>query len=91
VPYALCAAGIVSLVLTQTAYQTGQPKISLPVITVVEPLISCGIGVALFGEAIHLGGSRGPFVFAAIAVMAAGLAVLSRSAKTESGEPVASR
>jgi len=91
VPYALCGAGIVSLVLTQTAYQTGQPKISLPLITVVEPLISCGIGVALFGEAIHLGGARGPFVFAAIGVMAAGLVVLSRSAKAESGEPVASR
>jgi drug/metabolite transporter (DMT)-like permease len=91
VPYALCGAGIVSLVLTQSAYQIGRPKISLPLITVVEPLVSCGIGVALFGEALHLGGARGPFVIVAVVIMAAGLAVLSRSTKAESGEPVASR
>jgi drug/metabolite transporter (DMT)-like permease len=91
VPYALVGAGIASLVLTQTAYQTGQPKISLPLITVVEPLLSCGIGVALFGEALHLGGARGPFVILAVGLMAAGLAVLSRSAKAESSEPVTSR
>ncbi len=91
VPYALCGAGIVALVLSQTAYQTGRPKVSLPLITVVEPLVSCGAGVFLFGEAVHLGGARGPFVVVAVAVMGAGLVVLSRSAKAEAGDPVASR
>ena len=95
VPYALCAAGLVAMLITQTAYQTGQPKISIPLITVTEPLVSCGIGVGLFGEAIHVGGYRGPFVVLAILVMAAGLVSLSRSNapdpdKARRGEPLPS-
>ena len=93
IPYALCAAGLVAMLITQTAYQTGQPKIAIPLITVTEPLVSCGIGVGLFGEAIHLGGVRGPFVVLSILVMASGLVWLSRSsnpATADRGEPVAS-
>jgi drug/metabolite transporter (DMT)-like permease len=90
-PYALCAAGLIAILLSQTAYQSGLPKVSLPVITVVDPLVSCGIGVGLFGEAIHLGGIRAPVVLMAVALMALGLVVLSRSSATEDSEPVASR
>ncbi|MGH9114923.1 MAG: DMT family transporter, partial [Acidimicrobiales bacterium] len=79
VPYALCASGIVAVLLTQSAYQTGRPKIALPLITVTDPLVSCGVGVGLFGEAVHLGGGRGPIVALAAAVMAAGLVWLSHS------------
>jgi drug/metabolite transporter (DMT)-like permease len=89
IPYALCVAGLTAMLLTQTAYQTGLPKVSLPIITVADPLVSCGIGVGLFGEAIHLGGGRAPFVLAAIASMATGLIVLSRSQQVaETPEPV---
>jgi drug/metabolite transporter (DMT)-like permease len=79
IPYALCAAGLTAMLLTQTAYQAGLPKVSLPIITVADPLVSCGIGVALFGEVLDLSGVRGPFVVLAIAVMGLGLIVLSRS------------
>jgi hypothetical protein len=78
------------MLLTQTAYQAGLPKVSLPIITVADPLVSCGIGVALFGEALHLGGGRGPIVVFSIALMAAGLIVLSRSSVTSAPEPVGS-
>jgi hypothetical protein len=88
VPYALCVAGLAAMLLTQTAYQSGMPKVSLPLITVTEPLISCGIGVALFGEALRLDGIRGPVVVAAVLVMSAGLVYLSRFSVAE---PVASR
>lgn len=93
IPYALCAAGLAAMLITQTAYQTGQPKIAIPLITVTEPLVSCGIGVGLFGEAIHIGGARGPFVVLSIIVMAAGLVWLSRSSTSESvtsGDPLPS-
>jgi drug/metabolite transporter (DMT)-like permease len=90
IPYALCAAGLTALLLTQTAYQAGLPKVSLPIITVADPLVSCGIGVALFGEALHLGGVRGPIVILSIAIMACGLIVLSRSSATSAPEPVGS-
>lgn len=90
VPYALCAAGLTAMLLTQTAYQAGLPKVSLPIITVADPLVSCGIGVALFGEAVHVAGMRGPVVVLSIVVMAAGLIVLSRSSVPASPEPVVS-
>ena len=94
IPYALCAAGLAAMLITQTAYQTGQPKISIPLITVTEPLVSCGIGVGLFGEALHISGARGPFVVLSIIVMASGLVWLSRSSTPEpvsSGDPLPSR
>lgn len=91
-PYALCAAGLTAMLLTQTAYQTGLPKVSLPIITVADPLVSCGIGVALFGEALRFAGARVPFILIAIAAMATGLIVLSRSSVTnEASEPAVSR
>jgi drug/metabolite transporter (DMT)-like permease len=86
VPYVLVAAGLGVMLLTQSAYQAGHPKVSLPIITVTEPLVSSAVGVGLFGEAVHLGGIRGPVVIAAVVVMAAGLAVLSSSSVPESSE-----
>jgi drug/metabolite transporter (DMT)-like permease len=91
-PYALCAAGLTAMLLTQTAYQAGLPKVSLPIITVADPLVSCGIGVALFGESLKFTGARAPIVIMSIAVIATGLIVLSRSdATAESPEPAVTR
>jgi drug/metabolite transporter (DMT)-like permease len=91
-PYALCAAGLTAMLLTQTAYQAGRPKVSLPIITVADPLVSCGIGVALFGESLKFTGARAPFVLVAIVIIATGLIVLSRSeAAAEAPEPAVSR
>jgi drug/metabolite transporter (DMT)-like permease len=78
-PYALCVAGIGSLLLSQTAYQTGRPTVSLPVITVTDPIMSSAIGIALFGEALRLDGFRAPAVIASAALMVAGLVALTRS------------
>jgi drug/metabolite transporter (DMT)-like permease len=91
-PYALCAAGLTAMLLTQTAYQAGLPKVSLPIITVADPLVSCGIGVALFGEALKFTEDRAPIVVMAIAIIATGLIVLSRSdVAAEAPEPAVSR
>jgi drug/metabolite transporter (DMT)-like permease len=77
--YALCVVGLAAVLLTQTAYQAGRPTVALPLITVADPIASCAIGVGLFGEVLRTGGFRGLAVVAAGLVMAAGLAVLSRS------------
>jgi drug/metabolite transporter (DMT)-like permease len=78
-PYALCVAGVGSLLLSQTAYQTGRPTVSLPLITVGDPVVSSAIGVALFGEVLHVSGMRAPVIVAAAAVTVAGLVALTRS------------
>ncbi len=91
-PYVLCAAGLTAMLLTQTAYQAGMPKVSLPIITVTDPLVSCGIGVALFDETLKFTEARAPIVLMAIGIIATGLMVLSRSdVAAEAPEPAVSR
>jgi drug/metabolite transporter (DMT)-like permease len=78
-PYAVVVTGITALLLIQTAYQAGHPTISLPIITVIDPLVASLIGVTLFGERVLLGGVRAPMIAVAAIIMLAGLLVLSRN------------
>ncbi len=48
--YALIVCGVGNVLLTQTAYQTGQPMITLPIIACVTPVASVAIGIGLLGE-----------------------------------------
>jgi len=77
-PYALVAAGAAAILLVTTAYQAGHPTVSLPIITVTDPLVGALIGITLFGERLALGGSRGPVVTLALLAMAGGLVALGR-------------
>lgn len=83
-PYALVAGGIVALLLVSTAYQAGHPTVSLPVITVTDPLVGCLVGILLFGEHLTLGGLRGPVIALAALAMCGGLAVLGRDKRLAS-------
>jgi len=87
-PYVLIGVGLVALLLSQTAYQVGRPTVSLPIITVVEPVLSSTLGIALFGEVIHLGGIRGVVAVVAVVLMVAGLVALAR-ASSAPAEPTA--
>ena len=78
-PYAVVGGGLVSLVLIQTAYQAGHPTVSLPIITVTDPVVAGVIGIFLFGERLQLSGARGPLLPFAILAMGAGLVSLSRN------------
>jgi hypothetical protein len=51
-PYALAAVSILGLLLNQSAYQAGDLRWSLPVMTVLEPITAIVIGQVLFGEHI---------------------------------------
>lgn len=51
-PYALAAGGIVALVLTQHAFAAGALRLSLPTLTVVQPLVAIAISLGLFGQRI---------------------------------------
>jgi len=53
--YALLAVGAVAVVVTQSAFQAGPLRASLPVLSVVEPLTSILVGAWVFEE--HLGTS----------------------------------
>jgi drug/metabolite transporter (DMT)-like permease len=77
-PYAVVAGGLTAILLVSTAYQAGHPTVSLPVITVLDPLVASLIGITLFGEHLMLSGARGPIVVLSLIAMAAGLVALGR-------------
>lgn len=77
-PYALIVGGAVSLLLISTAYQAGHATVSLPIITVTDPLVGSLIGISVFGEHLTVGGYHGPLVVLALATMTTGLVALSR-------------
>jgi drug/metabolite transporter (DMT)-like permease len=78
--YALIVVGTWNVLLTQSAYQTGRPMVTLPIISAVAPVASVAIGIGLLGEAPRAGLVGG--VSAGFAVLIAGLALayLARSA-----------
>jgi drug/metabolite transporter (DMT)-like permease len=78
-PYAVVVAGIVAMLLIQSAYQAGHPTVVLPTINVVDPLVSSLVGVTLFGESVALTGVRGLAVVASIALAVVGLVALGRN------------
>jgi hypothetical protein len=83
--YALMLGGPCSLLLTQTAYRTGQPMITLPVIAVVTPVASLAAGNLLLGESAKLGVLSGAVAALAVLVTLAGLVVLARLATPHPG------
>ena len=77
-PYTLATWGVVTLVVVQSAYQTGLPTVTLPITTVVEPLVATATGVALFHERIHIGPARLVVIALALLLMVRSLLVLAR-------------
>lgn len=51
-PYVLAVVAVAGLLLNQSAYQAGDLRLSLPVLTIAEPIVAVIIGQALFGEHI---------------------------------------
>ena len=78
--YALIVCGVGNVLLTQTAYQTGQPMITLPIIASVTPVASVAIGIGLLGETPHAGLAGGIAAGFAVLVTSVALACLARSA-----------
>jgi hypothetical protein len=68
------------VLLTQTAYQTGRPMITLPVIAAVAPMASVAIGIGLLGETPTTGIAGGVVAGLVVLIASVALAYLARSA-----------
>jgi hypothetical protein len=90
-PYTLMAAGILSILFGQSAFNAGPLSLSLPVIDTVEPLSSVILGAAVFGERLARSPGLLALQFIGGAIAAAGIAVLSRSPVTLAEERRQSR
>jgi hypothetical protein len=78
--YALIVCGAANVLLTQTAYQTGQPMITLPIIAAVTPVTSVAIGIGLLGETPRTGVAGAIAAGFAVLITSLALARLARSA-----------
>jgi hypothetical protein len=78
--YALVICGIGNVLLTQTAYQTGQPMVTLPIIAAVTPVASVAVGIGLLGETPQTGVAGAVAAAFAVLITSLALARLARSA-----------
>ena len=78
-PYALAALGLFGVLLAQSAFQAGPLEASLPLLTITDPIVASFIGVAAFHERLSTGGRHGLAAVAAVVLLVAGVASLSRS------------
>jgi drug/metabolite transporter (DMT)-like permease len=79
VPYALVVGAVVALLLTQSAFHAGALRLSLPTLTVAQPLVAGAIGLGIFGEHIDSGGVAPVFEVLGLALVTFGVFVLARS------------
>lgn len=89
-PYALLIAGIVGMVIGQSAFQAGSLDASLPTMSVVDPIVSIVIGALAFGESLAAGPGDVLFEVVALVAMSAGVMLLARSAAARSMHPMPS-
>jgi drug/metabolite transporter (DMT)-like permease len=78
--YALVVVGTWNVLLTQSAYQTGRPMITLPIISAVAPVASVAIGIGLLGETPRTGVLGAVAAGCAVLVASLALASLAREA-----------
>lgn len=77
-PYAVAGCGLGATWLSNNAFERGAIPAAQPALTIVDPLVSILLGVALFGVRLHAGGLIVAEV-AGLLVLVAGVVTLSRS------------
>ena len=79
-PYALALAGSAALLLTQSAFQAGELRLSLPTLTIAQPLVAIAIGLGFFGEHINSSGLAPLWEVLGLALVTVGVYALARPA-----------
>lgn len=77
-PYMLIAFGVSGMLMGQSAFQAGSLDLSLPTMTVADPIVSIAIGASVFRESIVAGPGSVTAEVVALAAMTAGVYLLAR-------------
>jgi drug/metabolite transporter (DMT)-like permease len=85
--YAVIVCGAGNVLLTQSAYQTGQPMVTLPIIAAVTPVASVAVGIGLLGETPQTGVAGAIVAGFAVLITSLALARLARSAHQDEPRP----
>lgn len=78
-PYALVVGAVMALALTQSGFQAGVLRLSLPTLTITQPLVALGIGIGFFGERVNARGVAPVLEALGLAMMTFGVYCLARS------------
>jgi drug/metabolite transporter (DMT)-like permease len=78
--YALAAVATLGTVCQQSAFQAGDLGVSMPAVTVLEPVVAVGIGVSILQEDLRTSGLGWVVVALSTAGLAAGTVMLAGSA-----------
>lgn len=78
-PYVLVVAGLAGMVVAQSAFQAGSLDVSLPMMSVVDPVVSILIGALVFDESVAAAPGPVAVEVFALLLMSAGVVVLGRS------------
>ena len=78
-PYALVAAGALGMLVSQSAFQAGPLTASLPMLTVVDPVVSILIGALAFAEGIETSATAIILEVLSLLTMTVGVFLLARS------------
>jgi drug/metabolite transporter (DMT)-like permease len=78
-PYALVVVGVVGMLVAQSAFQAGALDVSLPAMSVVDPVVSVAIGAFAFGETLVVGPAATTLEVLALIGMSVGVVLLARS------------
>jgi drug/metabolite transporter (DMT)-like permease len=76
--YALLIVGGLGIYLQQLSFQAGALQASLPVITVLEPVVAAVLGIFLLHETLRVGGARLPVLIVAVVAMTFATIALAR-------------
>jgi drug/metabolite transporter (DMT)-like permease len=77
--YGLVIFGVLGMLLAQSAFQADSLDASLPVLTVVDPVVSIIIGAVVLGEGIKIGLIATPLEIVGLGLMVVGVFMLSRA------------
>jgi drug/metabolite transporter (DMT)-like permease len=77
--YVLVGGGLLGMLLAQSAFQAGALDASLPVLTVVDPVVSILIGAFLFGETVRTGLVPTTIELVALVLVTVGVYSLSKA------------
>jgi drug/metabolite transporter (DMT)-like permease len=78
-PYALVVAAVAALLLTQSSFHAGVLRLSLPTLTISQPLVAVVIGLVVFGERIDTEGLALVSELVGVVCMTVGVFALTRS------------
>ncbi|HEV7203895.1 MAG TPA: DMT family transporter [Jatrophihabitans sp.] len=77
--YALIVVGLSGTYLQQLSFQAGDLHTSLPIITVLEPIVAAIMGLTMFHERLRVAGVRTVLLAAAVVIMVIATVAVARS------------